>query len=182
MMKIAFCLRRLPQLTPQEFQRHWYDVHAPLVRKYQAVLRIVRYVQFHGGPISCGPFEARRIPTMGWRRSGTRVARHWKRWGKTRTRGRPVANCSTTRGALSISPARRSGQGRREKSFRSAADKCGPRIRTMLGIFCRNVLVGVVAMPARSQSAKSGTEPRSSPSIRACPSGRGRGRARDWAW
>jgi uncharacterized protein (TIGR02118 family) len=49
MMKIAFCLRRLPQLTPQEFQRHWYDVHAPLVRKYQAVLKIVRYVQFHGG-------------------------------------------------------------------------------------------------------------------------------------
>lgn len=47
MIKIAFCLRRLPQLTADEFQRHWYDVHAPLVRKHRQVLRIVRYVQFH---------------------------------------------------------------------------------------------------------------------------------------
>src|ERR1700693_2721353 len=47
MMKIAFCLRRLPQLTHQEFQRHWYEVHAPLIRKHQDVLLIARYVQFH---------------------------------------------------------------------------------------------------------------------------------------
>jgi uncharacterized protein (TIGR02118 family) len=47
MVKISFCLRRLPELTSQEFQRHWYEVHAPLVRKHQKVLRIIRYVQFH---------------------------------------------------------------------------------------------------------------------------------------
>ena len=54
MVKIVFCLRRLPQLTPQEFQRYWYQVHAPLVRKHQKVLRIVRYVQFHSdlGPLT----------------------------------------------------------------------------------------------------------------------------------
>ena len=54
MVKIVFCLRRLPQLTPQEFQRYWYEVHAPLVRKHQRSLRIVRYVQFHAdfGPMT----------------------------------------------------------------------------------------------------------------------------------
>ena len=47
MIKISFCLRRLPQLTHEEFQQHWHEVHAPLVRKYQQVLRITRYIQFH---------------------------------------------------------------------------------------------------------------------------------------
>jgi EthD domain len=47
MVKIVFCLRRLPQLTPNEFQRYWREVHALLVRKHQKTLRIVRYVQFH---------------------------------------------------------------------------------------------------------------------------------------
>jgi hypothetical protein len=47
MIKIAFCLRRLSPLTHEEFLRYWYETHAPLVRKHQKVLRIVRYVQFH---------------------------------------------------------------------------------------------------------------------------------------
>lgn len=46
-MKIVFCLRRLPTLTPQAFQHHWREVHAPLVARHQKTLRIVRYVQFH---------------------------------------------------------------------------------------------------------------------------------------
>ena len=54
MVKIVFCLRRQSHLTPQEFQKYWYEVHAPLVRKHQKVLRIVRYVQFHSdfGPLT----------------------------------------------------------------------------------------------------------------------------------
>jgi hypothetical protein len=47
MIKITFCLRRLPGLTHEEFLRYWYETHAALVRKHQKVLRIVRYVQFH---------------------------------------------------------------------------------------------------------------------------------------
>ena len=47
MVKILFCLRKLPNLTSGEFQRYWYEVHAPLVKKHQKVLRIARYVQFH---------------------------------------------------------------------------------------------------------------------------------------
>lgn len=47
MVKILFCLRKLANLTSDEFQKHWFEVHAPLVKKHQKVLRIVRYVQFH---------------------------------------------------------------------------------------------------------------------------------------
>ncbi len=54
MMKIVFCLHRLPQLSVVEFQRYWRDVHAPLVHRYRKVLRIARYVQFHSdlGPLA----------------------------------------------------------------------------------------------------------------------------------
>ncbi len=47
MTKLVFCLRRLPHLSRDEFQRYWYDRHAPLVRSHAAVLRIRRYVQTH---------------------------------------------------------------------------------------------------------------------------------------
>ena len=47
MIKITFCLRRLPKLTHEEFRRYWYETHAPLVQKHQKVLRIARYVQVH---------------------------------------------------------------------------------------------------------------------------------------
>jgi uncharacterized protein (TIGR02118 family) len=47
MVKILFCLRRLPTLSAKEFQKYWYEVHAPLVKKHQQALRIARYVQFH---------------------------------------------------------------------------------------------------------------------------------------
>jgi uncharacterized protein (TIGR02118 family) len=54
MVKITFCLRRLPHLSRQEFRRHWYEIHAPLVRKHQKALRIVQYIQFHSdlGPLT----------------------------------------------------------------------------------------------------------------------------------
>ena len=47
MIKLAFCLRRLPHLTREEFQRYWRETHAPLVRRHAGVLRIRRYVQAH---------------------------------------------------------------------------------------------------------------------------------------
>lgn len=46
-MKLIYCLKRLPTLTPEEFGRYWLDVHGPLVRAHQDALRIVRYVQTH---------------------------------------------------------------------------------------------------------------------------------------
>ena len=47
MMKLVFCLRRLPHLSPAEFQRYWIDEHGPLVRSHARALGIRRYVQTH---------------------------------------------------------------------------------------------------------------------------------------
>lgn len=47
MIKLTFCLHRLPHLTREEFQRYWFEHHAPLVAQHSEVLRIRRYVQMH---------------------------------------------------------------------------------------------------------------------------------------
>ena len=47
MVKLVFCVRRLPHLTLDEFQRYWLEKHGPLVRSHAATLRIKRYVQVH---------------------------------------------------------------------------------------------------------------------------------------
>lgn len=47
MIKLNFCLRRLPSLSCEEFQTYWLEKHAPLVREYAKALRIIRYVQSH---------------------------------------------------------------------------------------------------------------------------------------
>jgi len=47
MIKVVFCLHRLPSLTVAEFQDHWLNIHAVLVQKHQKTLRIKRYVQLH---------------------------------------------------------------------------------------------------------------------------------------
>ena len=47
MLKLVFCLRRLPSLSRIDFQRYWWETHGPLVRRHAAALRIRRYVQTH---------------------------------------------------------------------------------------------------------------------------------------
>lgn len=47
MLKLTFCLRRLPSLSLGEFQDYWLNKHGPLVRSLQPALRIARYVQLH---------------------------------------------------------------------------------------------------------------------------------------
>ncbi len=47
MIKLTFCLRRLPQLSLEEFQSYWLERHGPLVRKHQEALGIKCYVQSH---------------------------------------------------------------------------------------------------------------------------------------
>lgn len=47
MIKLTFCLRRKPELSRDEFQAYWLNVHAPLVRERAAVLGCRRYVQVH---------------------------------------------------------------------------------------------------------------------------------------
>ena len=47
MIKLTFCLHRLPHLTREAFQTYWLESHGPLVRRNQAALNIRRYVQCH---------------------------------------------------------------------------------------------------------------------------------------
>ena len=47
MLKLTFCLRRLPSLSLAEFQDYWLTRHGPLVRQLQPALAMVRYVQVH---------------------------------------------------------------------------------------------------------------------------------------
>ena len=55
MVKLVFCCRRKPEMTPEEFSARWRDVHGPLVRRLREKLPMMkRYVQSHtlGGGIS----------------------------------------------------------------------------------------------------------------------------------
>ncbi len=47
MIKLVFCLKRLPGMTRKQFQTYWRETHAPLVQRHAAVLQIARYVQSH---------------------------------------------------------------------------------------------------------------------------------------
>ncbi len=47
MIKLCFCLHRLPHLSRAELQRYWREQHAPLVARHREALRIQRYVQLH---------------------------------------------------------------------------------------------------------------------------------------
>ena len=64
MLKLTFCLRRLPSLSLEEFQDYWLNKHGPLVRTLQPVLGMVRYVQLHrlSGDLADGMRRARGAP------------------------------------------------------------------------------------------------------------------------
>jgi uncharacterized protein (TIGR02118 family) len=63
-LKLTFCLRRLPSLSLKEFQDYWLNKHAPLVRSVQPILGMVRYVQVHRlpGDMADGMRRARGAP------------------------------------------------------------------------------------------------------------------------
>jgi uncharacterized protein (TIGR02118 family) len=46
-VKLVYCVRRLPHLSREEFQRYWRETHGPLVHSHAKTLRIRRYVQVH---------------------------------------------------------------------------------------------------------------------------------------
>ena len=50
MIKLTFCLTRLPHLNREAFQAYWRGVHAPLVASVAETLQIRRYVQLHSLP------------------------------------------------------------------------------------------------------------------------------------
>ncbi|OYU35937.1 EthD domain-containing protein [Novosphingobium sp. PASSN1] len=50
MIKLTFCLHRLPHLSRAEFQDYWLNTHGPLVASVRDALKIRRYVQLHSLP------------------------------------------------------------------------------------------------------------------------------------
>ena len=50
MIKLTFCLVRLPHLSREAFQDYWFNTHGPLVRSVGEVLGVRRYVQTHSLP------------------------------------------------------------------------------------------------------------------------------------
>ena len=50
MIKLTFCLVRLPHLTREAFQDYWVNTHGPLVASVAETLKIRRYVQLHSLP------------------------------------------------------------------------------------------------------------------------------------
>ena len=47
MIKLIFCLRRRPDLTREQFQEHWFGIHAEIARRGASALGAVKYVQNH---------------------------------------------------------------------------------------------------------------------------------------
>lgn len=66
MIKLTFCLMRRPELSREEFQKYWFENHAPLVRSHQDALRIRRYVQLHSmtSPLNDAIAASRGAPGM----------------------------------------------------------------------------------------------------------------------
>ena len=64
MIKLMFCLRRLPALDRATFQAYWRDKHAPLVASHAAAMRLQRYVQCHtvDDPVAASLAAARGAP------------------------------------------------------------------------------------------------------------------------
>lgn len=50
MIKLTFCLTRLPHLSREAFQDYWFKTHGPLVASVAGTLMIRRYVQMHSLP------------------------------------------------------------------------------------------------------------------------------------
>jgi uncharacterized protein (TIGR02118 family) len=64
MIKLTFCLVRLPNLSREAFQAYWFDIHGPLVASVADELKIRRYVQLHSLPAaaSAGLRASRSAP------------------------------------------------------------------------------------------------------------------------
>jgi hypothetical protein len=45
MLKLVMSVRRLPELSREQFDYHWQNIHAPLVSQHAAVLGIRKYIQ-----------------------------------------------------------------------------------------------------------------------------------------
>lgn len=64
MIKLAFCLRKLPSLTDSEFHDYWLNTHGPLVKSVAGKIGIIKYTQLHtlDTPLNASAQELRGGP------------------------------------------------------------------------------------------------------------------------
>jgi uncharacterized protein (TIGR02118 family) len=64
MVKMIFCLKRLPGIEPEEFSSYWRNNHAELFRTFAKSLRVTRYTQSHyyPHPLNAALRKTRRAP------------------------------------------------------------------------------------------------------------------------
>lgn len=74
MVKLVFCLHRLPSLTAEQFRSYWVNHHATLVASVAPLLGIRRYVQLH--PLAGQPATA-LASTRGLAASFDGIAELW---------------------------------------------------------------------------------------------------------
>lgn len=75
MIRMLFCLRRLPSLSLDEFQTYWLETHAPLVARHAPAIGLALYRQHHRmddtmlgallrGRLTDGPYDG--VAELGW--------------------------------------------------------------------------------------------------------------------
>ena len=47
MVKMIYCLKRLPDMSQEEFHKYWLEKHGPLVRERAPAMKVKRYIQSH---------------------------------------------------------------------------------------------------------------------------------------
>lgn len=47
MIKFVYCVRRHPNISPEDFRKYWIEKHGPYVKSFATALRARRYVQSH---------------------------------------------------------------------------------------------------------------------------------------
>lgn len=64
MIKLIYCLTKKPELTREEFQEYWRNVHARLASGHGRTVKMVRYVQSHtyDSPMNDAMAEERGSP------------------------------------------------------------------------------------------------------------------------
>jgi uncharacterized protein (TIGR02118 family) len=64
MVKMIFCLKRLPGIEPEEFSSYWRSNHAELFRTFAKSLRVTRYTQslYYPHPLNAALRKTRHAP------------------------------------------------------------------------------------------------------------------------
>ena len=60
MIKLVYCLHRLPGMSFEEFSRYWFGPHADLMKEHGPKLGVLKYIKSH----AVGPEAAQAMQTI----------------------------------------------------------------------------------------------------------------------